>query len=130
MKVLREREGLEPDDTSMDAQLNELTSFEALEELATWNLGHSGWLDTFIQWPVDRDWETFITLFGYFIFIILSACLISVSWLVLTDPRRGFDHFKLTCKIVLADVRHQLRLLFFVVFQLPLYHLLLSSLVL
>ena len=50
MRILRKRQGLKPNDKSMDDQLNQLTPMEALEEIAAWELGYDGWAETFVCW--------------------------------------------------------------------------------
>jgi hypothetical protein len=50
MKYLRLREGLEADDTSLDEDLNILSSKEAFREVCRWNGLLGGWDDTIKGW--------------------------------------------------------------------------------
>lgn len=44
---LRQRLGLEPDDTSQDAIIEKMTPMQRVRMLAGWHLGDPSWADTF-----------------------------------------------------------------------------------
>ena len=52
MQILRERLGIEPDDTSRDSEINTYSCNEAFEEVLTWE-GFLGYKRTIISWIND-----------------------------------------------------------------------------
>lgn len=52
MKDLRQREGLEPNDTSMDEELQQMSPNEAFDEVLMWN-GLIGYARTIKSWIED-----------------------------------------------------------------------------
>jgi hypothetical protein len=50
LQTLRERRGLEPEDSSQDEQIQKMTEKKALEEILAWHLGSRGWLDQIELW--------------------------------------------------------------------------------
>lgn len=48
--MLRERRGLEPDDSSEDSDIAKYTPEKALEECCGWNLGDPMWAREFVRW--------------------------------------------------------------------------------
>lgn len=49
MQILRQRDGLDKDDTSEDDALNALSQKQALSELVAWELGSPDWAWWFIN---------------------------------------------------------------------------------
>lgn len=46
---LRERLGVGPDDSSVDAVIDEMTPMDVVREYAAWHLGDGGWAETFVS---------------------------------------------------------------------------------
>ena len=53
LSKLRERKGLEPSDTSRDAEIMDYTPLEALSEMAAWEFGDPTWAGTFVRWAKE-----------------------------------------------------------------------------
>lgn len=49
MKPLRERLGLEPDDSSKDKIINDRSPISNLQELCAWEFGDSSWANWFLE---------------------------------------------------------------------------------
>lgn len=50
IKDMRQRLGLEPDDSSRDSDLEKMTETQKLGLIAGWHLGYSGWEHTILNW--------------------------------------------------------------------------------
>ncbi len=53
LRVIRQRRGLDDNDTSQDSKIDALTPRKKLRALAGWELGDEGWADVFIEWAND-----------------------------------------------------------------------------
>lgn len=50
IKELRQRAGVEEDDTSMDAKIERMSPMQRVKMLAGWELGDPGWTGRFKDW--------------------------------------------------------------------------------
>jgi hypothetical protein len=50
MGMLRQRFGLNPDDTKKDAEILKLTPVEVVQECTAWQIGDPGWANQIAQW--------------------------------------------------------------------------------
>lgn len=53
LKKIRQRNGLDEQDTSRDAELNAMPPLQKLRDLMGWEMGSPGWADQFITWAKD-----------------------------------------------------------------------------
>lgn len=53
MRYLRQRKGLDENDTTDDSILSGTEPLDALREVCAWNLGDRGWADQFMTWAID-----------------------------------------------------------------------------
>lgn len=57
LEFVRQRQGLEPDDTSQDAKFNSKPGKWVLRQMVGWSLGDSDWADVFLGWIEDCGGE-------------------------------------------------------------------------
>ena len=50
MRILRQREGLESNDTSLDEKIQKFPPKYALAEICGWEFGDPRWAETFEEW--------------------------------------------------------------------------------
>lgn len=50
MRAVRQRMGLEPDDTSRDSEITSHTPTQLLRDVCGWHLGDPAWAETFLEW--------------------------------------------------------------------------------
>ncbi len=53
LKILRQREGLEEDDTSKDDLFNKRDSIDNLREMVAWEIGSPGYANMVLTWAED-----------------------------------------------------------------------------
>jgi hypothetical protein len=60
VEEMRERLGLEPDDTSSDDEIVSMSPLKRVELLAGWHLGDPSWTETFKYWCESQGiyWTT------------------------------------------------------------------------
>jgi hypothetical protein len=54
---MRQRLGLEPEDTSRDDYIDKMTPHERLRLICGWELGYGEWADSFIGWAKDAGFK-------------------------------------------------------------------------
>lgn len=54
---MRQRLGLDEDDSSRDEKIEEMTAEQRLGLIAGWNLGYSDWAGTILRWVRDAGFE-------------------------------------------------------------------------
>ena len=57
IESMRQRLGLDEDDSSRDADIERMSPRQRLEMLCGWHLGHSDWARTFLSWAKDAGFE-------------------------------------------------------------------------
>lgn len=53
MEYVRQRLGLETNDTSKDHEINEMTANEVFTDICGWKFGYSSWAATIKEWVDD-----------------------------------------------------------------------------
>ena len=53
LRVIRQRRGLDDNDTAYDEEANAMPPLEKLRALAGWEIGDEGWAHVFIEWAND-----------------------------------------------------------------------------
>jgi hypothetical protein len=57
INAIRQRKGLEEDDTSKDDEILLMTPMDRLRDVCGWYLGDSTWADAFVDWARDCGME-------------------------------------------------------------------------
>lgn len=57
MKKIRQRSGLEENDTSHDEELNARSPRAKLHDIVGWELGDGSWADSFLYWAKECGYK-------------------------------------------------------------------------
>jgi hypothetical protein len=57
IQEMRQRLGLQPDDTSRDVDIEKMSPTKRLSLLTGWHLGYDGWEHTILNWVEDAGFK-------------------------------------------------------------------------